>query len=323
MVEIGSAGVLAPGKWRWLRALGWLAFLCVAIVLVFNATARATLYLIAWADGGSLASAAAAPVGSKLAGAVAGSIALIATYWIAVRIGERRDVPELSLRQGPFELSAGLALGAAAMAAIVGALWLSGWATIQAKSIDSVALALRDSIRSGVLEELVLRLVVFRLLWRAFGIWPALTVSPLVFGALHLANPDSGLFPAACLVAGEGIGIGLYLITGRIWAAMGMHAGWNFTQGWIFGAAVSGTSEIAGGPLVLRPAKGVSDLLSGGGFGPEASLAALVVSLLASTVLLTIAWKRGGFEPAQKSEAGRPQPSEYELVLPPALPSQI
>ena len=71
MVEIGSAGVLAAGKWRWPRSLAWLAFLCVAIVLVFNATARATLYLIAWANGGPLASAAGAPVGSKLAGAVA------------------------------------------------------------------------------------------------------------------------------------------------------------------------------------------------------------------------------------------------------------
>ena len=37
---IGSAGVLTPGRWRWLRALGWMAVLCVAIVLVFNAIAE-------------------------------------------------------------------------------------------------------------------------------------------------------------------------------------------------------------------------------------------------------------------------------------------
>jgi hypothetical protein len=76
-----------------------------------------------------------------------------------------------------------------------------------------------------------------------------------------------------------------------------MHAAWNFTQGWIFGAVVSGTVDIAGGPLALRPAVGVPDLLSGGGFGPEASLAALLVSAIASAAFLRWAWVRGDFEP--------------------------
>ena len=146
-----------------------------------------------------------------------------------------------------------------------------------------------------MLEELLLRLVIFRLLWRATGIWSALAGAALLFGVLHLANPDASPFAAACLIAGEGIGIGLYLVTGRIWAPIGTHAGWNFSQGWIFGAAVSGTAEIAGGPLVLHPTGGVPDALSGGGFGPEASCAALVISLLASVALLLAAWKRGRF----------------------------
>jgi membrane protease YdiL (CAAX protease family) len=32
----------------------------------------------------------------------------------------------------------------------------------------------------------------------------------------------------------------LYALTGRLWASIGVHAGWNFTQGYIFGAQVSG-----------------------------------------------------------------------------------
>jgi CAAX protease family protein len=294
MVTVGSAGVLAPGKWRGLRAVGWMAVLCIAIVAVFNGVARATLWQ--FANGPPSAE-------TKLLAAIAGSVALVGFYWIAVRLGERRKVPELDLREAPSELLAGLAIGAAVMAVIVAALWLFGWVIIEPRTVDRVALALRDSIRSGVLEELVLRLVVFRLLWRAFGIWPALGGAAVLFGALHLANPDSGLFAAACLIAGEGIGIALYLITGRIWASIGMHAGWNFTQGWLFGAAVSGTADIAGGPLALRPAGGVSQLLSGGGFGPEASVAALIVSLVASAVLLCAAWERGDFMAADAAEA--------------------
>jgi CAAX protease family protein len=289
MAVIGSAGVLAPGKWRWLRAIGWLAALTVAIVLVYNVVAKAALLV---------ASTGAPSPNMKLLAAIAGSIALVALYWIAVRLGERRAVPELALRRAPPELIEGLAIGAALMTIIVGALWAFGWVVIAPRTIDGVALALRDSIRSGVLEELVLRLVIFRLLWRAFGIWPALAGAAILFGVLHLANPDSGLFAAACLIAGEGIAIGLYLITGRIWASIGMHAGWNFAQGWLFGAVVSGTTEIAGGPFQLRPTAGVSDLLSGGGFGPEASLAALGVSAVASAAFLIHAWRLGRFAAA-------------------------
>jgi membrane protease YdiL (CAAX protease family) len=291
MVVIGSAGVVAPGKWRPLRALGWLAVLCVASVLVFNAVAMSVVALV---------SIGPASPEIKLLAAVAASVALILFYWLAVRLGERRRVPELALRRAPSELVAGLAIGAALMAAIVAALWLFGWAIVEPRAVDRVALALRDSIRSGVLEELVLRLAIFRLLWRAFGIWPALVGAAVVFGALHLGNPDSSLFAAGCLIAGEGIGIGLYLITGRIWASIGMHAGWNFAQGWLFGAAVSGTTDIAGGPLALRPAPGIPEALSGGGFGPEASVAALVVSLAASAVLLVRAWRQGRFVAADE-----------------------
>jgi uncharacterized protein len=287
MVVIGSTGVLAPGRLRWLRALGWMVALCVAIVLGFNAVAKATLWL--------LGSGSDATTCDKLAAAIAGSIAILVIYRVSVRFGERRAVPELGLRHGPSDLLLGLTAGAAVMAAIVGALWMFGWVDIEVKPIDGVAMALRDSIRSGVLEELVLRLVFFRLLWRIVGIWPAMVIAALLFGALHLANPDSSLFAAFCLIAGEGIGIGLYLITGRIWASIGMHAAWNFTQGWVFGAAVSGTAGIAGGPLALRAAPGAPEMLSGGGFGPEASLAALVISLLASVVLLRWAWKHGCF----------------------------
>ena len=288
MVAIGSSGVLAPGKWRWLRALGWMVALCVAIVLAFNAVAKALLWLLAPHHQESSV--------ARLIAAIAGSVAILIVYGAAVRWGERRAVDELELRPAPRELALGMLAGGAAIAAIIAIQWLFGWVAIEPRRVDAVALALRDSIRSGVLEELVLRLVILRLLWRAFGIWPAIVIAAALFGVLHLANPDSGWFAALCLIAGEGIGIAFYLVTGRIWASIGMHAAWNFTQGWIFGAVVSGTVDIAGGPLALRPAAGVPALLSGGGFGPEASLAALVVSAIASAAFLRWAWVRGDFE---------------------------
>jgi hypothetical protein len=262
--------------------------LTVAIVIAFNAVAKATLWLLALDHQASNA--------DRLIAAIAGSLAILLVYGAAVRWGERRKVTELALRPAPLELTLGMLAGGIVITLVIAVQWLAGWVVIEPRPVDAVALALRDSIRSGVLEELVLRLVIFRLLWRAFGIWPALVMAASLFGLLHLANPDSSWFAALCLIAGEGIGIAFYLVTGRIWASIGMHAAWNFTQGWIFGAVVSGTTDIAGGPLTLRPAARVAELLSGGGFGPEASVAALLVSLLASAAFLRWAWLRGDFE---------------------------
>lgn len=295
MAVIGTSGLLAPGRLGWLRALCWMVALTVLLIVSFNAIVGATQGLIDLASGSDLTTRSVAPAADRLVAAIAGSVAVLAVYWAAVRIAERRPVEELGLRRLPIELLLGCAVGAALMAAIVAVLWVSGWIVVEPRPVEAVALALRDSIRSGVVEEVVLRLVIFRLLWRAFGIWPALAGSALLFGALHLSNPESGLWAAFCLICGEGVVIGLYLITGRIWASIGMHAAWNFTQGWVFGAAVSGTSQIAGGPLESRPAEGVAEMLSGGGFGPEASFAALVVSLLASAAFLLGVWKSGRF----------------------------
>lgn len=211
--------------------------------------------------------------------------------------------PSSAFATCPLDLPLGLALGAALIASIIGILWSFGWVAVEAQPVSGVVKALRESIQSGVFEEVLFRLLLFRLLWRAFGVWPALVGSASLFGLLHMTNPDSGWFAAISLIAGEGIGVGLYLLTGRIWASIGMHAAWNFVQGWVFGAQVSGIGPIAGGPLVTRPLAGTSEFLSGGGFGPEASLAALMVSLAASVAILRLAWVRGDFRAAAEPQS--------------------
>ena len=303
MVIIGAAGILAPGKLRWLRAIAWMAVLAVLFILTVNLVADAWLRLAAFASGGTFTTRSAAPEGDKLIGVTLGACAALAVYWGAVRRGERRTVPELALRHLPLDLALGLAVGAALIASIIGILWSFGWVAIEAQPVRSIVRALRESFQSGVFEEVLFRLVLFRLLWRAIGIWPALIGSASLFGVLHLTNPDSSWFAAVSLMAGEGVGIGLYMLTGRIWASIGMHAAWNFVQGWVFGAGVSGMTAIAGGPLVTRPVAGTADLLSGGGFGPEASIAALLVSLAASIVILRMAWLRGDFRAAADGQS--------------------
>jgi hypothetical protein len=85
-----------------------------------------------------------------------------------------------------------------------------------------------------------------------------------------------------------------YMLTGRLWMSIGVHAAWNFTQGWVWGAAVSGIA-VKDSLFVSAPKPGASALLSGGAFGPEASLPAMVIGTGVAIMVLHRAWKRGNF----------------------------
>jgi uncharacterized protein len=294
-IELGHKGWLAPGRLRWARALAWLCVLAFLCILAFNFAADASLRLSALVSGESFTTRANAPPGARLLAVVVGALAMLGTYAVAVGLVERRRVAELGLRHSVSDLAMGLSIGALLITVIVGLMWSASWVTIEATQVTKIAESLKQSVQSGVIEEVLMRIIVFRLLWRASGVFPALIFTGLLFGGLHWSNPDASVFSALCLVAGEGIGAGLYLLTGRVWMSIGMHAGWNFAQGWLFGSAVSGLTVFAGGPLETRPAEGIAVILSGGGFGPESSMAAFAVSLAASFAVLFIAWKKGRF----------------------------
>ncbi|WP_339749256.1 type II CAAX endopeptidase family protein [uncultured Maricaulis sp.] len=298
-IALGQAGWLVPGRWRWARALVWLVVLAVLCIMAFNVSADATLRLFAMASGEAFTSRAAAPTDARLMAVIIGSITMLGVYALTVAFVERRGIPELGLRRLLPDLGIGVIIGGVLIASIIGLMWIAGWVAISGTPITQLAESLKESVQSAVIEEVLMRIIIFRLLWRAAGVVPALILSASLFGGLHLLNPDATVFAALCLVAGEGIGIGLYLLTGRVWMSIGMHAGWNFVQGWVFGSAVSGLSDFAGGPLQTLPVDGVAPILSGGGFGPESSLAALFISLLASMIFLGVAWKKGRFATAK------------------------
>src|SRR3546814_14021170 len=86
-----------------------------------------------------------------------------------------------------------------------------------------------------------MRGVIFRLIERWLGSWIALAISAALFGAGHLANPNASWFAAVCIALEAGIMLGaIYMVTRRLWAAVGIHAAVNFTPGGVYGIAISG-----------------------------------------------------------------------------------
>jgi membrane protease YdiL (CAAX protease family) len=284
-LEVGRKRFLHPGPLRWLRSLGWMLLLFIVFTLIY-AGAQFT--------GGPLVKGSGHPL--AMLEVLAICCAGFGLYAVLVRLAEGRWPEELTLRQAPVELTIGLAIGALMLSAAVGGLYVLGVYDISGPRSSSAWGTITMAIESGFMEELLVRAIILRLLMRAFGIWPALIAQAVLFGALHLANPNASFTAAAAIAVEAGLMLaGFYLLTGRLWMSVGVHAAWNFTQGWVWGASVSGI-PVTESWLVSNPKPGASELLSGGAFGPEASLPAMVVGTLVAIVVLRMAWKKGNFK---------------------------
>jgi len=227
--------------------------------------------------------------------AASAAVALLG-YLLFVRLVERRSVSELAVPRSLPELTAGLILGAVLFSATAAVLALCGALRITGSASPVVMLRpLAMAIFAGVLEELLFRGVLLRLLEIAFGSWPALALSAGVFGLVHLLAPQATLSSAIAIMLEAGVLLGsAYFLTRRLWLPIGLHIGWNFTQGGVFGIAVSGHPSIG----LLQTQLSGPTWLSGGAFCAEASVVAIVICLIAALCLLALAARRRQLRPS-------------------------
>ena len=217
---------------------------------------------------------------------------LIILYKLVIRrLGEHpRD--DLRLTGALRPLLMGLAGGfvlfalAVAIAAAIGIYRVTG----EGDLTGLLPALLGPAISAAVAEEMLFRGVLFRWLEEFGGSWAALLLTSAFFGAAHFANPNATPIAAVGIAFEAGVLLGgAYMLTRSLWLPMGIHAAWNFTQGEIFDIPVSGTS--AHGLLTARLAG--SPLLTGNGFGLEASPIAVVVATAAGVWLVALAVRRG------------------------------
>ena len=205
---------------------------------------------------------------------------LILAYKLVIaRLGDdKRD--ELPLNLAVRETGIGLGYGFALFALIVAAAALLGVYRIEGYGgTDGLLPALiASAIFPAVSEEIFFRGIVFRWIERFAGTWAGLAVSSALFGAAHLANPAATWTSTIFIAVEAGVLLGgIYMLTRNLWLPIGVHAAWNFTQGGIFGVPVSGLPDHGIIDSTLRG----PEILSGGPFGLEASVIALVVATAA------------------------------------------
>lgn len=232
------------------------------------------------------------PTGVDLPGRMLGTAIVVLVYWLFVRFVERRrTIAEFGRHRWLRELAAGWLGGFALFSAVVAAIaLLGGYRVIGTNPASVVLVPLVVTACTGVTEEIILRGVFFRLLERLCGSWIALALSAALFGAAHLGNPNATPFAGFAIALEAGVMLAaLYMVTRRLWAAIGLHAAWNLAQGAVYGIAVSGFAQRG----LLRPLIAGPDLLTGGSFGAEASLPALVIDTAFGIALLVVAARRG------------------------------
>jgi membrane protease YdiL (CAAX protease family) len=217
------------------------------------------------------------------------SMAMVAAYRFLVSWLEQRSPRELSAQGAYSNVGLGSVIGLGLFAGTYLILWCLGALTIESiGDFSHFTVALTIAITSAVGEEILLRGVVFRLVEEKVGTFCALAVSAIVFGALHFTNPGASVTSAIAIALEAGVLLALaFTLTRNLWLPIGIHFGWNLAEGGIFGAAVSGNKSHG----IIHATLSGPDFLTGGAFGPEQSIVAAVVSIVASIVFLLLAIK--------------------------------
>ena len=225
--------------------------------------------------------------GAALKGQLVNLLTMTGSIYIARRLLDKRSFASLGLKLDKkmwLDLSAGIGITFLMMGLIYILMSLMGWIDFrgfawQTESTSSVTLNLVGMLVVFILvgwnEELLSRGYQLQNLADGISLTWGVLISSAVFGILHLGNPNATWLSAAGIfLAGLFLAYG-YVSTKQLWLPIGLHIGWNFFEGVIFGFPVSGLDMFT----LTRITVSGPELVTGGAFGPEAGL--IVVPALA------------------------------------------
>ncbi|MFB7593808.1 lysostaphin resistance A-like protein [Streptomyces sp. NPDC056160] len=237
---------------------------------------------------------------SLLLGGLAFVLSVVVYRWVVGRT-ERRPVTELASEGASGSLLRGLVLGVVWFGCVIANIYFLGDYHVHGFGSTTGAIGLVGFMAgAAVTEELMFRGLLFRLVERGLGTYLALALSGVVFGASHLLNKDATLLGAVAIALEAGGTLAAaYAATRSLWLPIGLHFGWNFAESGIFGTEVSGNGATHG---LLDASTSGAELLTGGEFGPEASVYAMLSGALLTVVFLWLARRRGHIVPRQRAE---------------------
>jgi membrane protease YdiL (CAAX protease family) len=230
-------------------------------------------------------------------GALRNALVASFTLWASLRLLEGKTLASavgLSLADAPARFFRGFLVGAGLLSAVTGTLLACGAYQVVGLGAGAGARALGNALLLfffvAVFEEILFRGIVFRLLEQGLGSWVALALSALLFGFIHRTNPGATTLSALAIALEAGVLLAAaYVATRSLWVPIGLHTAWNLFEGPVYGARVSGIQL----PSLLDARFVGPAWLTGGDFGPEAGLPAVVLGGALGVLFLVLAARRG------------------------------
>lgn len=259
-----------------LRA-GWRLMLQFLMMLFFMAAGYYGVYQLA-------------PEMTFFLNSIVSMVAFTLSVWVAVRYLDKRPFYSLGLRfdrDWMREMLLGFGIAALAVGTIFLIELMTGWIRFTGFGWERawnfpypVALLgyFTGMLMVGFYEELVFRGYQITNMIEGFtgnrlnssqAAVLAILVSSGIFGVLHAGNPNASVISTLSIIIAGAVLAVPYLLTGRLALSVGLHTGWNFAQGGIFGFPVSGSPTRS---ALFQIRETGPDLFTGGAFGPEAGL---------------------------------------------------
>jgi uncharacterized protein len=228
-------------------------------------------------------------------------IAFCGSIFLARRFLDKRSFSSLGFgldRRVLLDLLAGIAITFVMLGLIYLTMDALGWIRFSGFAwefeplpfvLGQVLLYLVVFIIVGTQEELLSRGYHLQTLASGMNLFWGVMISSAIFGMLHLTNPNATWVSAAGIFfAGLFLAAG-YLATGQLWLSIGLHIGWNFFEGVIFGFPVSGVSSYT----LMQITVSGPEAWTGGAFGPEAGLIVLPALALGALLVFLYAGAAG------------------------------
>lgn len=218
------------------------------------------------------------------------SSAGIFTYILFFKKYEKRAITEFATNGLVKNIFGGILIGFVLQSLIILIMYFNGnYNVVNINPISFILIPFAIMFTVAIIEEILVRSIIFRIMEEKLGSYVSLTISSLIFGILHLANPHTTLLSSLCITAAGFLLGSAFIYSRNLWFPIALHFAWNFTQSGIYGAITSGNEQT--GNLLEAKIQG-SEIMTGGEFGPEGSIQATLICIIATTILLYFCHKQ-------------------------------
>lgn len=218
------------------------------------------------------------------------SFSCIFSYILFFKKYEKRTITEFSTKGLAKNISIGALIGFVLQSLTILVIYLNGsYSVVNINPVSFILIPFTIMFTVAIIEEILVRGIIFRIVEEKLGSYISLTISAVLFGVFHLTNPHGTLISAICITTAGFLFGAIFMYSRNLWMPIALHFAWNFTQSGIFGAITSGNEKTSS--LLEAKIQG-PEFITGGEFGPEGSVQAIIFCAAATIILLVLNHKQ-------------------------------